>query len=707
MKTVKIKRMELNNYRCFHEKPEVFEFGETTRISGKNGSGKSTIKNAFLDVMTGKNADGSQCDNIRPIVDGKEKMDVPVVREVTLDIDGVETTILKTTKQKRERVNGEMRSVPGSNVNSYEIDGINFTQKKFDEFISEKICKPERLIACSNPNIFLAKLNKSTADGRSFLEDLCGFSFERFIEEHHEEFGEVQDITKGHKVEDVQKTLNRERNEQKKKIEKQIATIEYEKSKPIQTVDVSGLTSKKEELMCVVSDLDEQEKSLDESISSYDKASREIIALKTEAEAVRGAASVDLMNKRQSVKSEITGLQSDKREQENNLKLAEMDLKHANMAIDRHTAELKRAQEDWTTYSAKEYPEENLEKIKAEQFDENSLICPTCGQALPEEQSEKIRTEFERNKSVRIKNEEDIKEQFYQQKDNKLTEITESGNQAAKGLKEAKIAQEEAEKKISEIKEKITSLAMDIQKKEKELSEIPESVDMSENAEYQSLMKRITEKQYELEKMDNGSVKREEIRVKRNELIRQSAKIDAEINNAEHAKRQHDEQIEQLESQKKDMQTVLVEIERKISVLKNFSIKKNQAISELVNPHFKEFQLEFLDFTQSGEPVEVCKMVSDGIEFKDFNHSKKLNAELDMCVGFQKIVGVELPVFLDDTESINEENIPDVGRQLILLRVIPRKYVDENGIEHEVSKDTDLSNVKVTDDGHLRVEVIK
>lgn len=669
MTTVKIKRIELNNYRCFHEKPEVFEFGETTRISGKNGSGKSTIKNAFLDVMTGKNADGSQCDNVRPIVDGKEKMDVPVVREVTLDIDGVETTIRKATKQKRERKDGEMVSVPGSNVNSYEIDGINFTQKKFDEFVSEKICKPERLIACCNPNVFLTKLNKSTADGRSFLEDLCGFSIEQFIEEHNDEFGEVQEIAKGHKVEDVQKTLNRERNEQKKKIEKQIATIEYEKSKPVQTVDVAELTAQRDQLQGDILKLDDEEKSLDETVSSYDEAAREIVSLKSEAEAVRGAANVDLVNKRQYVKSEITGLQSDKREQENNLKLAEMDLKHANMAIERHTAEVKRAQEDWTTYSAREYPEESLEKIKAEQFDEHSLICPTCGQTLPEEQEEKIRTEFERKKSVRIKNEEDVKEQFYQQKDKKLTEITESGNQAVKDLKSAKSAKEEAEKKIAEIKEKITSLTMEIQKKEKELSEIPESVDMSENTEYQSLISRISEKQSEIEKMDNGSVKREEIRTKRNELIRQSAKIDAEINNAEYAKRQHDEQIEQLEAQKKDTQAVLVEIERKISVLKNFSIKKNQAISELVNPHFKEFQFVFTDETQSGEIIETLRMVSDGIEYESLNHSKQLVAQADLCKGFQDICGINMCIWLDDSESINDVNLPDLGRQTVILKV--------------------------------------
>lgn len=672
MKKMKLKAMKLENYRCFHDRPVEIQFGETTRISGKNGSGKSTIKNAFLDVMNGKNADGSQTDNVRPIVRGYEKMEVPIIREIVVDIDGSETTIRKITKQKRERKDGEMVSVPGSNVNSYEIDGISFTQKKFDEFIAEKLCSPDKLMACCNPNVFLSKLNKSTADARSFLEDLCGFSLERFIEEHKDEFGEVQSITKGHKIEQVQKTLNHDRSEQKKKIEKQIATLDYEKSKPAQTVDVDELTAQRDQLQGDILRLDDEEKSLDEAVSTYDKAAREIVSLKSEAEAARGAANVGLVNKRQSVKSEITGLQSDKREQENNLRLAEMDLKHATMAIDRHAEELKRAQEDWTTYSAREYPEESLEKIKAEQFDEHSLICPTCGQVLPEEQAEKIRTEFERKKSFRIKNEEDVREQFYQQKDKKLTEITESGNRAAKDLKASKKTKEETEKEISEIKEKITSLSMEIQKKEKELSEIPESVDMSDNKEYQSIMSQIGEKQSALERMNNGSSKREEIRTKRNELLRRCSAIDSEIKSAEYAKRQHEEQIEQLESQKKEMQAVLVEVERKISVLKDFSIKKNQAISELVNPHFKEFQFVFTDETQSGEIIETCRMISGGIEYASLNHSKQLLVQADLCKGFQDICNVSIPVFLDDSESINDENLPDLGRQVVILKVTDR-----------------------------------
>ena len=119
MKNVKIKSLTLNNYRCFSgERGFRADFGERTRVSGKNGSGKSTVMNAVIEVLTGKNADGTQADNVRPIVDGQEVEGVDVERTIFLDIDGKETEIKKITKQKRERVDGVMQYVPGSNLNS-------------------------------------------------------------------------------------------------------------------------------------------------------------------------------------------------------------------------------------------------------------------------------------------------------------------------------------------------------------------------------------------------------------------------------------------------------------------------------------------------------------------------------------------------------------------------------------------------------------
>ena len=670
MKKVLIKSISAQNYRCFHGEKEFHaEFGKTTRISGKNGSGKSTVMNAFMETLTGKNADGTQPDNVRPIVDGKELEGVDVVRTVVLDIDGKETEIKKITKQKRERVDGVMQYVPGSNVNSYTVDGIRFNQKKLDEFISENICPPETLLACCNQNVFLSL--KSTTDMRAFLEKMAGFDLNEYIKSLGSEFAEVEAITKGHPIEQVQKTLNKQLTDQKKATTKAETEWKYEKAKAVDSDedDVTRLTEQKVRYENQIAILDEQEKSLDDVMLAYDQKSKDILDLKFEQSEIMRKANEGLVQQRKELDGEIFSLEQDKKSAENDLRTAEMDLKHANMGIDRHTAEVKKAQEDWKEYSGREYPEEHLEAIKGEQFDESSLICPTCGQDLPKEQAEKLRSEFERKKAVRIKSEEDVREQFYQQKDKKLTEITEFGNKAATDLKEAKKAQAEAERKVTELKQKITSLAMEIQQKRTELSKLPESVDLSDNAEYQKITAEIEQAEAALREMNSGSEQRREITGKRNGFIRECAKIDAEINNIQRKKQAHEEEVEKLYQAFRESSQKEADIQKRKDILKNFSIKKNERIASMINPVFSEFQFEFLEFTQDGNPVETCRMVSNGIEYRDMNHSKKILVQADLLRGFQELSGLNLFVFIDDTESVNDENLPDMDRQMILLKV--------------------------------------
>lgn len=670
MKNVKIKSLALNNYRCFSGDREFHaDFGDKTRVSGKNGSGKSTVMNAVMEVLTGKNADGTQADNVRPIVNGQEVEGVNVERTIVLNISGKETEIKKITKQKRERVDGVMQYVPGSNVNSYTVDGISFNQKKLDEFISENICPPETLLACCNPNAFLSL--KSTTDMRAFLEKMAGFDLNEYIKSLGAEFAEIEEITKGHPIEQVQKTLNKQLTDQKKATTKAETEWKYEKSKAVDSGedDVTRLTEQKVSYENQIAILDEQEKSLDDVMAAYDQKSKSVLDLKFEQSEIVRKVNEGLVQQRKALDGEIFSLNQDMKSAENSLRMAEMDLRHAKMGVERHTAEVKKAQEDWKTYSEREYPEENLERIKSEQFDENSLICPTCGQDLPAEQAEKIKSEFEQKKDVRIKNEEDVREQFYQQKDKKLTEITESGNKAVADLKEAKKAKEEAEQKITELKQKITSLAMEIQQKQAELSKLPESVDLSDNKEYQSVYMKIILEEKALQEMNNVSEQRREITDKRNGFIRECAKIDAEINNIQRKKQAHDEAVEQLYQAFREGSQKEADIQRKKDILKNFSIKKNERIASMINPVFREFQLEFLEFTQDGNPVETCKIMSNGIEYRDMNHSKKILVQADLLRGFQELSGLNLFVFIDDTESVNDENLPDMDRQMILLKV--------------------------------------
>lgn len=670
MKNVKIKSLTLNNYRCFSGEYEFHaDFGEKTRVSGKNGSGKSTVMNAVMEVLTGKNADGTQPDNVRPIVDGKELEGVDVVRTVVLDIDGKETEIKKITKQKRERVDGVMQYVPGSNVNSYTVDGIAFNQKKLDEFISDNICPPETLLACCNPNAFLSL--KSTTDMRAFLEKMAGFDLNEYIKSLGSEFSGVEEITKGHPIEQVQKTLSKQLTDQKKATTKAETEWKYEKGKSVDSGedDVTRLTEQKVSYENQIVILDEQEKSLDDVMTAYDQKSKDILDLKFEQSEIVRKANEGLVQQRKSLDDEIFSLEQDKKSAENDLRMAEMDLKHANMGIDRHTGEIKKAQEDYSRWISQEFDDSEIAVIESEVLNEDSLICPTCGQAFPKERAEKIREDFEKNKALRIEGVKSAGRNYEEMKDREIQRVTESGNKAAADLKEAKKAQAEAERKVTELKQKITSLAMEIQKKQAELSSLPESVDLSDNAEHQKITAEIEQAEEALKQMNNGSEQRKEITNKRNGFIRECAKIDAEINNIQRKKQAHEEEVDKLYRSFRESSQKESDILRKRDILKNFSIKKNERIASMINPVFSEFQFEFLEFTQDGNPVETCRMVSNGIEYRDMNHSKKILVQADLLRGFQELSGLNLFVFIDDTESVNDENLPDMDRQMILLKV--------------------------------------
>ena len=137
MKTVTIDSIKLENYKSFSgslpgRKDFSCEFGHRTKISGKNREGKSTLKDAYFDTITGKLADGSQPDKIRPHDENGVDIDrVDIVRELKLEIDGKPVTVTKKTAQKWRKPRGQSEEVFDGNVTTYNIDGFEQKQKDF------------------------------------------------------------------------------------------------------------------------------------------------------------------------------------------------------------------------------------------------------------------------------------------------------------------------------------------------------------------------------------------------------------------------------------------------------------------------------------------------------------------------------------------------------------------------------------------------
>lgn len=648
MKTVELKQLNIENYKKFES--AEYQFAPRTMVSGRNRQGKTTLMDAYFDTLTGKLADGTSPNNVRRKEDGEEVEGV-VSRELTLLIDGEETVIRKETKKGKS-----------SSTTKYQVDGFDYNQTKYKDFL-KRIADPETIMMCSNAKTFLNELQKSTAEARKTLTDMSGFDVDAFMRSNPE----IMQITKGHPVEETAKQLKKDKKNKQEDIKDKVSKIEVVKKQEIP--DATVLEEKRGQVLNHLIELRQKEQQLSDSGKAYDELSYEIVGLKKSRDAIVSNAAEALREEKRKIVFLLNDRQFKQKQEEDNLRVLENFLSTAEKP-ERIQQRIAVLQEKYKQTYASTFDETALNAIQNEKFDSESAICPTCGQNLPEEQVETLKTEFEQKKQERIHAEFAKKEQFKADKQQKLKDITEEGNSEVARRKEVEEKRKDIESQIEQTKKNISTLASEIAQKNQELEKLPADPDMSGNEEYQAVVAEIQKKQEQLDGLTNNSEENAAVQAERMSAEKELTGIETKIEMAKQAVQKQAETLEQLNADRKKLGQEDSDIQQKLDMLKEFSIKKNQALAEAINPHFKHFQFQFLDYTQDGEPLEVCKMICDGIGYFDgLNHSDQILCNIDLVTGLQKLNGLNLPIWVDDVESVNADRIPDTGRQMILLKV--------------------------------------
>ena len=665
MKRVTLKSLHVENFGNVYGFVRDVLFGNRTTIKGRNESGKSTLGDAYSWTMTNKLMNGNAADGIRPHDEnGKDFDGTDITVTAVLDFDGEEKRIQKTQTQMYAKKTGEFKG----NNNDYMINEIPKKEKDFKTFL-ETVASDEIFQLCTSSAAFL-KLD--TKKRRQKLFEMVPEFSDDDVVATNDEFLPIINMLKDGTVEELiaranfqlngrgrtDKGLNGQLDDMKPRIDEASKGIcdvaEYE-------LAINGLKEQ-------IAELDKQEQALNDSIAAYDKASRDILNLKfEESEIIRGA-NEGLFQQKNDLNDQIADLQMEKYALENALRLATTDLNRSEKEIQRHEADLKQAQGDWKSYADKEFNNENLEKIKAEELDENLLVCPTCGQDLPVEQAEKIRSEFEQKKAKRIADGESVKTSFYEAKDKKLTEITESGNKAAADLKEAKKAKEEAERKILEIKKKMFTLVLKIEDKKDELSKLPESVDLSDNKEYQSVSMKIILAEKALQEMNNGSEQRREISTKRNEAISEISRYQQLIKQSQDAQ----DRVAELQQEQKKLSQRIADTQKELDLLKSFQKAKCDMLTEKINSLFMFTKWQLFKPQVNGDYLEVCEPCFHGTAYgRRLNDGMRALIDADICFTFQRANNIRVPIWIDNSERMTSKTLKmldGIDTQLVFLR---------------------------------------
>ena len=299
-----------------------------------------------------------------------------------------------------------------------------------------------------------------------------------------------------------------------------------------------------------------------------------------------------------------------------------------------------------------------MEKVRADwkkakelAFDESSVNCPMCGQKLPEDKIESMRNEFDERKAKNLK------------------ELEGRGNALSTYSKGLKQAIEDKKKEIADLEAELKELTERHDIVAKELGKVPTDVDMTGNSEYQALKAKIEEKEKALADENDTSELIGKLKNERNELLRQVSSVDTKIELGVANNKRIDDSIADLEDKRTNLNQEIADWERKLDLLKEFTRKKNELLQADVNKYLDFATAKLFRPLLNGDTEECCDFVYNGEAYaRNLNHGARVLTEVDICRAFQKVVGVNFPIIIDDTESVDDWRIPQIDNQLILLK---------------------------------------
>lgn len=631
MERTVFKKVVLENFMCYAH--AELDFYAITKIMAENGKGKSTIATAYMWCLF--NCDYELKDNpvVRREVDGKSVDDMDTSVELTLDVDGKEVAMKKVQKRTYSKDGSSYKD-----DNKYFINDVPKTLKDFNAYLDVDM---NVFKMCSNVNAFL---NQKPAEMREYLFGLVGDVTDLDIASQKAELAELVPLLNKYTVEELS-AMNKVT---KTKITKDLPILDgqiKEKERDIQlkqTIEVSDLELQKNSLKVQIADCVAKQTDNDKLMAEYDKASSDILNLKFEQGDLLRKANEDNIKARREIEDKISEKKDYLINIANTIQKNNSEISGYQNDIESGARERNRLADVW-------------KKIKEEKFNDNTAICPTCRRELPAEEIESLRSSFEKTKADRLAKVEkdglEVKADIDNARDMipKLEECN----------KDNIANQKKLEKEVADL--------------EKQLSELPQEIDISATEEYKALEQQITEKEQAMHKANDISAVKAELKTQETALRQQLAECESQIAKSDTAA--DEQRLEELRQARIDSEQNKANAEKILDLLDELDKAKNEALTEAVNSHFELVKWQLFEYAKNGNYKSCCIPTVDGksILTTMSNKGNRILGRVDICNSIQKISGISVPVILDDSESLSTDNQKKVAEmvdsQLIMLIV--------------------------------------
>lgn len=674
-----LKSLHLENFKGI--KSLDVNFSEKTKIKGQNASGKTTVFDAFTWLLFNKNSAGEEKFNVRPLdKDGKRIDDVEIKVVAVLDVDGKEVELSKLQKQNWVKKRGTDTVSLQGNVNSFEIDGYPKSEADFKEYVSGLAKSEDMFKMLTNPQYFNSMKWK---DQRKILMKLVDdFSDVELAKTDERFLPLISELEKAPSVEDIRSKFQKMLSEWKKKqAEIPVRIDEAEKSKV--DVDAAEQELKKSDLERRISEIDEK---ISDTNGALKKLRDEDMRLQMDMSGILQSMNDSLSEKKRKIESSNAEATRELENTRNKIQIAENAIKLNERSISDTDVERKKLGEQYNAEKAKVFDETPFLFDESKWvFDESSTVCSLCGQPLPEDKVEQLKADFEsrkvKAKEGAAKRLSDAKEAFMSEKKDNLERIKSFGFDKKHTIDGLTEKNKELNVEIESLKKREQELLTKSEEFSKQLDEIPKEADYTQNEEYMKLHEQREKVLAAIEK-EKSSKYDERIA----ELQDEKGKMESELDSVKGilAKASMnvdiDERIAELQDEKKEIGQKVANQEQILYLLEEFIRFKLNKISESINSHFDTVNFKLFEMQLNGGMRDCCECTVNGVPYSTLNSGHRIVAGLDIIRSLSKMYGVECPIFIDNAESLNEFNVPDMDAQLILLNVSEDEQLKVEGV---------------------------
>lgn len=646
MKKIILKSLALVNFKGVRDFSIAFNDGITT-VCGDNGTGKTTLYDAYLWLLFGKDStgrsDGANGFNVKTTgEDGKPIYRLEHSVTAVLEVDGKEIKLQRSLVEKWQKVNGTIDEVMKDETQYFINDVRTGTKKEYQAEISEII--PEDVFRMITNPYYFTSLSAETQ--KDMLLEMVGNIDDEEVAATDPDFLALLDQINGTSLAKWAREIAAKKKACNDALATIPASIETAQKLMPESEEWAVLEKQLKEVQDRVKEIDAQ--IADKSALNDEAYKRKMALMKQQAD-----KRIKLQDRENTIRMETNAAHnkalSDIQQMENELSINQKNLdsyRNDKMNVDGKIDELNGKLVEMR---------EQFKAVAKEQFPEPSgdvLVCPTCGEPYKGENLEnaiaKLRGNFEQSKSKRQKDIQTKGKQYKAEYDKAVEQQTKLTGLIAK-----------LEDDALEIKGNITIKKNNIPvagNADEAIANDKECIGLRND-----IAEIANQLQVEVPQADVSELQSE--KADRNAAI---AEINKRLGKRAMIERVNKE-IADLEEKRIANNQAKADLEKWEDVYLRFQKAKDEVLMQRINGLFNVVSFSFVKEQKNGGEKVTCYCTVNGVPYADVNACGKVNAGLDIINAICATKGISAPIFIDNRESFNVI-IPTIS-QIVNLRV--------------------------------------